>query len=68
MKKLVALMIIAVPAGLCQIAYAGNPDNQTSNVAVSAVNGISVSGNPGDITVAGVLGTTTFCGHPDTGF
>ena len=51
MKKLVAIGMVAVLAGMCGSAFAASSVNQTVTYQVSAINEISVSGNPSALIV-----------------
>jgi hypothetical protein len=52
MKKLVALGLATLLLSVSSLAFAGDSANQTVTYEVQAINEISVSGNPGALTVS----------------
>ena len=52
MKKLFALSMVALLIGMCGMVYAADNVNQTVTYSVSAINEISVSGNPAALLVS----------------
>ena len=52
MKKLVALTTVMLLLGVCATAFAASSISQTVTYQVSAINEISVSGNPGALIVS----------------
>jgi len=52
MKKLIALVSVALIFGLCMNAYSADNVTQTVTYEVQAINEITVSGNPGALVIS----------------
>lgn len=61
MKKLIAFGMVALLAGMCGSAFAADNVNQTVTYQVTAINEISVSGNPAAL----VINSATAGSEPD---
>jgi hypothetical protein len=61
MKKLVAFGMVALLAGMCGNAFAADNVNQTVTYQVTAINEISVSGNPSAL----IINSATAGSNPD---